>query len=245
MPDRFYLPRPTPLQVGASIPLPEAEAHHILRVLRMTDGADLIIFDGHGDEYSATLEVLGKRGAAAKLLDCRQINRELPRAVHIWTAIPKGERGAAMLEQLCELGAAAVHPLLLQRAVVKPAENTIDRYQRIVIAASKQCGRNILMQVHPASNLANALTQCRPAESILLHPNPDAPELGALLRDKLTQQAPCHLWIGPEGGCTPDELTQLTAHGMPCARFGASILRIGTAAVAAMALARGLLGAVE
>ena len=52
------------LAAGASVELPEAAAHHALRVLRLRDGEALTLFDGTGGEWRATIAVAGRRGAS-------------------------------------------------------------------------------------------------------------------------------------------------------------------------------------
>ena len=122
--------------------------------------------------------------------------------------LPKGDRGQFLIEKLTELGVSSFVPLRTRRSVVHPRDAKRERLERWVIEASKQCGRNALMQIAP---LADWSDYCRrpelPAARFLADP---AGQPGA----RLTGQPAMVLAVGPEGGWTDDE-TQIARMGYP------------------------------
>ena len=148
--------------------------------------------------------------------------------------LPKGDRAQFLVEKLTELGATSFVPLRTRRSVVHPRETRLDKLQRSVIEASKQCGRNVLLQVGPLTDWER---YCRgenlPALRLLAHPGGSAPP-GRGASDVA-------LAVGPEGGFTDDEVALAEAAGWQLVGLGPRILRAETAAITAMAVAAAVL----
>lgn len=234
MPHRCF--SDTPLE-GSSATLAGAEAHHLLHVLRARSGDEVVLFDGSGAEFAARVEQTGRSTVELALLAKHEIDRELAVAVTLGVALPKGDRQKWLVEKLTELGVRRLVPLETERGVAQPVAAAIDRLRRSVIEASKQCGRNRLMEIAAAQSLANFLQQAEPtAARWFAHPGGIA--LGQLLEAYVQQDAPgvC-VAIGPEGGFTDAEAACATAAGWQLVGLGERILRIETAAVALAALA--------
>ena len=77
------------------------------------------------------------------------VDRELSRKLVLGVALPKGDRQRWLIEKLVEVGVAHVVPLRTQYSVVHPEPRSLTKLQRFVIEASKQCGRNRLMEIAP------------------------------------------------------------------------------------------------
>src|SRR5262249_35683217 len=125
--------------------------------------------------------------------------RELGFRLEVAAPLPRGDRAQFLLEKLTELGATSFVPLQTARSVVQPREAKLERLQRHVIEASKQCGRNVLLRVGP---LTEWTAYCRreelPALRRVAHPGARA-EAPAAGQD-------CALAVGPEGGFTDEEI---------------------------------------
>ena len=141
---------------------------------------------------------------------------------------------AGLLDALVELGAAELVPLETRRGVAAPNDKALERLRRTVIEASKQCGRNRLMQIQPSADVA-ALGAAAPPDSLRLLADPQ----GAPIRSLLQGRPDAELWaaVGPEGGFDDAEKELLTAAGFAPAALGRSILRVETAAAALTAIA--------
>jgi 16S rRNA (uracil1498-N3)-methyltransferase len=225
MGDRFYTPHP--LARGEFV-LDGPEAHHLATVRRFTPGDRVTLFNGDGREYPAEVLSVGKKSVALTVLSVEEVNRELPFPLVVASAVPKGDRADFLIEKLTELGVTRFVPLVTERSVVQPKEAKVEKFDRMVIEASKQCGRNVLMQVS-ASMRWNDIVQLAdlPQHRCVLHPN------GIFAPGEGT--GPAVVAIGPEGGFTDAEVALATAQGWRRVSLGPRILRTETAAIAAAA----------
>lgn len=228
MADRFYTP--DPLAPG-EFTLTGADAHHLAAVRRFAIGDSVTLFNGDGAEYPAEVIAVGKKQVTLTVLRREQVNREVPFPVVVASALPKGDRADYLIEKLVEVGATRFVPLVTGRAVVIPKEGTVAKLERGVIEASKQCGRNVLMPVEPACELAEFVRRTDlPPLRLLLHTadgsGPPKPDAGGVV-----------FAVGPEGGFTPGEVADAVANGWRVASFGPRVLRVETAAVVAAAWA--------
>jgi 16S rRNA (uracil1498-N3)-methyltransferase len=145
MSDRFYVESSIG---GDSATLTGQEAVHVRRVLRARVGDRIQLFDGSGCEFAAQITELRKETVHCAILERQPHERELARPLVMGVALPKGERQRVLVEKLTELGVTALVPLITERSIVQPDEQTVSRLQRAVIEACKQCGRLRLMQIH-------------------------------------------------------------------------------------------------
>jgi len=223
--DRFY----TPDALGpGEYALTGPDAHHLAAVRRFAPGERVTLFNGDGNDYPAEVLSAGKKSVSLLVSAPVAANRELPFPLVVCAALPKGDRGDFLIEKLTELGATRFVPLLTARAVVQPKASAVEKFTRAVIEASKQCGRNVLMAVDPPQKWdAVAARTDLPAARFVLHTGPALPALAA--------GGGCALAIGPEGGFAPEEVELALAHGWRAASLGPRVLRVETAALAAVA----------
>lgn len=228
------------LSLGTDIELSERATRHA-QALRLQVGDALTLFDGSGDEWSATLSALSKRGGFATLQQCHDIGRESSLPVHLLQGVCAGDRMDIVLQKATELGVAAIQPISSLRSIVRlPAERQQRRqvhWQNVAIAACEQCGRNIIPRVAPSLSLAEYLSAA-PAEGLRIMLSPTGEHRLA----DIQRPASVSLLIGPEGGLAPDEIDLASLHGFISVRFGPRILRTETAPLAALAAMQSLWG---
>ncbi|WP_445657295.1 16S rRNA (uracil(1498)-N(3))-methyltransferase [Achromobacter sp. NCFB-sbj8-Ac1-l] len=232
-----------PLSAGARIALPDALAHHALRVLRLRAGESVVLFNGQGGEYPATLDVDGKAGfAQLGAFDPREA--ELAGRITLVQGLPSGDKMDWVVEKAVELGAARVCPIAAQRSVLQLSGPRLDKrvahWQRIAQSAAEQCGRNRLMTVDAPLALADWLALPADGLRLLCHPDADT-DLAGLLQTT-PGLASLTLLVGPEGGWSDKELAQAREAGVQTVRFGPRVLRTETAGLALIAAAGALLG---
>jgi 16S rRNA (uracil1498-N3)-methyltransferase len=151
--------------------------------------------------------------------------REYGFRLQVAAPLPKGDRAQFLLEKLTELGVTSFVPLQTIRSVVQPREAKLDKLQRHVIEASKQCGRNVLLQVQPLMTWSDYLRRTDlPTTRIMAHPLP-----GATIVRTCDDVA---LAVGPEGGFTDEEIAAARTSGWRVIDLGPRILRVETAAIA-------------
>ena len=129
------------------IALPPEEAHHAGSVLRLQVGESLVLFDGAGREAQARVSSASKKTVEVEIESVAEVNRESKRRLTIAIALPKGDRQKWLIEKCVELGVAQILPLDVERSVAKAEKQVVQRLERQVIEASKQCRRNTLMKI--------------------------------------------------------------------------------------------------
>lgn len=234
MAERFYVN--CPLEPGPAV-VAGPEAHHLTRVCRLHPGNLVYLFNGDGRDYRSTVQSASRDEVIVTVLEAIDVDRELPWTVEIAAPLPKGDRAQFLVEKLTELGVARYVPLRTQRTVVHPGDAKMEKLRRYVVEASKQCGRNILMEVQPAADWS--VYCCRKEATrhrYLAHPalEPEAP----------TTQLPWPVAgaelvfaVGPEGGFTEQEVAQARDQGWRALDLGVRILRVETAALSLAAWA--------
>ena len=221
------------LAAGDEITLTGDEAHHVA-VQRLRRGDALALFDGHGQVVRGVIEAIGRKDIRVK---ARERHREPPPRprLELYSAVPKGERLAVLLDMATQLGMARFTPLRWERSVTDPKPQARERWQRIFLEACKQSRRLHLPEIGPATEVVEAATHCRVAQVPLLvaHPIGDT-----YIADAFAGNTPDRiaLFVGPEGGLTDDEVEMLGMLDARFVRLGDAILRIETAAVALLAL---------
>jgi 16S rRNA (uracil1498-N3)-methyltransferase len=236
---RFFIPPEFAiLASGARLTLPEAAAHHAARVLRLTSGDAVTVFDGQGGEYAGVITA-SARNVEIKLGAFDAVERESPFAAELIQGISAGDKMDFTVQKAVELGATAIRPVVAERSVVKLAGERADKrvmhWQQIAIAACEQCGRNRVPPVMPiealARSLAASMTEKDPdLVRLLLSPRAEHP-----LRELPRPAGRVQLLIGPEGGFSESEELAARAAGFDMVSLGRRVLRTETAALGALA----------
>ena len=228
---RFHFPDRLP--AGGEVALPEALAHHALRVLRLLDGEAVVLFDGSGGEVDARLAVRGK-AVFARLGEARAVERESPLRIVLVQALASGDKMDWVVQKAVELGVHAIQPVQAERSVLRLAGERADRrqahWQQVAVAACEQCGRNRIPEVRPLQPLTHWLAAHRGALCYVLAPGGAA----SFAEEPALQQA-VHVLVGPEGGWSDAELAAFDAAGCRRVRLGPRVLRTETAGLAAIA----------
>ncbi len=223
MADRFYVN--CPLGPGP-VALTGPEAHHLATVLRARPGDAVCLFNGDGAEYPAVVAEVHKKQVALDVTGRHTPKRELDFRLEVAAPLPKGDRGDFLVEKLTELGVTRFVPLRTRRTVVHPKDARLDKLERAVVEASKQCGRNVLMEVGPPTAWEAYCTGADlPALRLVAHaggePVPAVDRAGGVA-----------VAVGPEGGFADEEVESARAAGWRVVGLGPRVLRVETAALA-------------
>jgi 16S rRNA (uracil1498-N3)-methyltransferase len=205
------------------------EAHHLLHVMRAKVGDELLVFDGSGAEYVARIERLSRSDAQLAILQRTEVDRELSFTLTLGIALPKGDRQKWLVEKAAELGVTRIVPLQTGRGVAQPTTSTLERLRRTVIEASKQCGRNRLLEISEAESI-DAFLRRAASSTVRVFAHPGSQTLSEVKLPPSAAEVYCA--IGPEGGFTDDEAAQAIAAGWQAVGLGPRILRVETAALA-------------
>lgn len=219
------------LEVGAD------KARYLGRVLRLRVGDPVIVFDGQGTAYSASIAALARSSATLSLHEASPSAGESPFKVHLVQGISRGERMDFVVQKATELGVNRITPLLTDRGVVKldsaRADKRREHWQKVAASACEQCGRARLPLLDAPARLDTWLGN-RPPQidtDIILRPG-SAQSLSVL---GIPASSACIL-IGPEGGFSDAENELADEAGFIPVSMGPRVLRTETAAAAALAI---------
>ena len=235
---RFHVPEAAP---GARVVLPEHTAHHAREVLRLRKGAAVLVFDGQGSEFTATLDEVTRKRVSARLGVPVETRPESPLRLVLALSALRGDRMELVLQKATELGVTAIWPVVTARtdAAARPAlKGSRDkRWDRVVTGAAEQCGRATVPHLEHTMTLDRLLEHPFASTKVALLEAGDRQPLGRLERPESLL-----LLVGPPGGFEPAEKERLLETGFSPISLGPRILRSETAAITAVALAQALWG---
>ena len=236
---RFYVPG-----LGAKdiVQLPEEEAQHLARVLRLRVGDSVAIFDGKGREATARVEAVTSRDVCVRVLLPRDPAPEALVAVTLAQALLKSDKMDRVIRDAVMLGATGLQPFVSRRSDVPMSAmkggGRQDRWQRAAVASAKQCGRAVVPPVRAATSFDELLTATPPTLRLMCV----EPGSGAEVVDLSTFEGPrpaeAMVIVGPEGGWDPEEMAAAQAAGVILVRVGARVLRADAAGAAVLSVLR-------
>lgn len=211
------------------------DAHKIVDVLRLREGAGVTVVDSGAQEFGASLEM--RDGNVSARLDTLQASgaRETVLEITLAQAIPKGQKLDFVIEKATELGIARLIPIRTARSVGDASPNKLERWRRLARSAAQQSGRTRIPEVESPLEW-NALLPRIAAFDIAIFAWELATEP---LRDALTRLGQARnvlVIVGPEGGFSHDEATAAIAAGACAVSLGARILRTETAPLALLSV---------
>lgn len=208
-------------------------SQHLCRALRMGPGDSLMLFDGTGGQYAATITEAGKKSVSVRTGALRATNTESPLPLHLGIAVSRGERMDWVVQKASELGVTEITPLFTARVEVKlageRAQKKLRHWQQVAISACEQSGRDVLPTIHAPSSVSDWLSDTHAECKLVLHHRADTGE-----RNQPPENVA--LLVGPEGGLSADEITAAEQAGFQSLRLGPRVLRTETAPLAAIAI---------
>jgi len=225
----------TPLSDGARVELDAGQANYLGTVLRLKEGAELLLFDGRSGEWLARIAEAGKKWMT---LSVERKTRRAETIPDVWLAFAPVKRTQTdwLIEKATELGAARLIPIMTQRTVAERVK--LERLEAIAIEAAEQCGRAILPEIAEPLPLARFLEQRDAGRTLYF-----ADEAGGEAVTDAFKPRPALILTGPEGGFTDEERHLIRAAPNSVAvSLGPRILRAETAALAALATYKAVAG---
>lgn len=220
-----------PIPANHTFQLDDNAYNHVVRVLRMKVGEDLILFDGSNHITPATIYEISKKALIVKTGSSIKEDRESPLNIHLGQVISRGEKMEFTIQKSVELGVSEITPLISERCGVKLDAERLEKkqqqWQKIIISACEQCGRNIIPIINPVVKLE---TWCQnlPDHGLKLNLHPKA--AGGI--NALSEEThKIHLLIGPEGGLSDAEIAMTHQYQFTDVLLGPRILRTETAAL--------------
>lgn len=216
--------------------LPDAAARHATRVLRLTAGHPLTLFNGDGNDYKATLQDVAGKSVSVRVLGHYVVAREAPWPLTLAQCLARGDKMDLVVQKATELGVTRIVPLLSERSGVRldaaRADKRLRHWQAVAAAACEQCGRARLPQVDMPQSLDAWLADLPTESGLRLALLPDSTRR---VRELAMPTNGAMLVVGPEGGLGERDMTALSASGFDGLSLGPRILRTETAGMAALA----------
>ncbi len=217
--DRFYSDR---IEDGKIILYGQGNEHAI-KVLRKRVGDLVAVFDGRGHEFIARIVEAGKKQSVLQIVE-EVPPREYPFHIAVAQALIKHNRWDWFLEKITEIGVKEIIPLLTEFAVVK-TQSKKERWEKIILSACKQSGRQIIPHLHNPMDIRQLIEHSRDYTTRLVA-HPGGIEIIEAPISERTLIA-----IGPEGGFSDEEVEKLEESGFVKVNLGNFILRSETAPV--------------
>ena len=219
-------------QLG-SLALGEDAAGHVGRVLRMKEGQEVLLFDGSGAEFPATITEVSKKNVTVDVTERIERSSESPLDLHLGQVISRGDKMEFTIQKSVELGVNTITPLISERCGVKldtkRFEKKLAQWQKIAIAACEQCGRNTVPVIRPVMQLEEWCSE--PSEALKLNLHPRAKYSINTLPEPINK---VRLLIGPEGGLSAEEIGMTEQYKFEETLLGPRVLRTETAALTAI-----------
>ena len=225
--------QPYTINQNSLITLDDNAFNHLIRVLRMKTEESITLFDGSNQITPAVIHEVNKKTVIVKTANSVLDNRESPLNIHLGQVISRGDKMEFTIQKSVELGVNTITPLLSERCGVKldqeRLEKKVQQWQKIVISACEQCGRNIIPCINPVMKLENWCANLTDSLKLNLHPKAEQ-GINQLPNDNKN----ISLLIGPEGGLSNEEISMTHQYQFTDILLGPRVLRTETAALTAI-----------
>ena len=225
--------QPYTINQNSLITLDDNAFNHLIRVLRMKTGESITLFDGSNQITPAVIHEVNKKTVIVKTANSVLDNRESPLNIHLGQVISRGDKMEFTIQKSVELGVNTITPLLSERCGVKldqeRLEKKVQQWQKIVISACEQCGRNIIPSINPVMKLETWCANLTDSLKLNLHPKAEQ-GINQLPNDNKN----ISLLIGPEGGLSNEEISMTHQYQFTDILLGPRVLRTETAALTAI-----------
>lgn len=217
------------------------DVNHIKNVLRMRNGEEILLSDGEKLEYKCQIAGLHEDEVVVDILYVQENGVELPSRIYLFQGLPKNDKMELIIQKAVELGVYEIIPVDTKRAVVKlDAKKEAakrKRWQSIAESAAKQSKRMVIPQIHPVMRFDEAVAY---ADNLDVRMIPyELAEDMAHTRAFLAHIEPGQsvgIFIGPEGGFTPEEVELAVSHQAEAITLGRRILRTETAGMTVLSI---------
>lgn len=221
------------------------DVKHIYKVLRLSEGEEIVLNDSEGTEYSAEIASISKQEVEVNILKKLNVNNESSVKIYLFQGLPKAQKMDLIVQKGTELGIMEFVPTITDRVDVKLKGDfkKLDRLNRIALEAAKQSKRSIVPKVVEPIEFEDVLNRIDSLDLVIV-PYENAENFGVktLINTfekegrNLKEIKTVGIFIGPEGGIEEDEIIKLREKGAYIVTLGNRILRTETAGFVAASL---------
>lgn len=226
------------------------DVNHIRNVLRMRTGEEISVgVAGEDKEYRCAIAKFGEDQILCDLLFIKEAGVESPAEIVLYQGLPKADKMEMIIQKCVELGAFRIVPVACSRCVVKldakKESSKIARWQSISEAAAKQSKRAVIPEISSVMSMKEAINEAKDMDvAVIPYELAEGMEATAQVFANISKlkavskegdKPKIAVFIGPEGGFTPEEVEQAEANGIRAISLGKRILRTETAGLAVLA----------
>ncbi len=226
---------------GDSIFLSIDKTHHILHVLRLNVGDQVKLFNNSGFEFIAKIIEVKKKAIRVEVGESSQCENESPLEIALYLAVSRGPHMDFSIQKAVELGVKVIIPIISEFSNVKLTGNRVDNkithWEKIIIGAAEQCGRNTLAELQSPMTFNESIHLDNNSKKLILHPG-----VGQTMSKINIKNSKLALMIGPEGGFSDEEFQKALDNNYIPVNLGPRILRTETAVVCSLSNAQQLWG---
>jgi 16S rRNA (uracil1498-N3)-methyltransferase len=226
---------------GDSIFLSIDKTHHILHVLRLHVGDQVKLFNNSGFEFIAKIIEVKKKAIRVEVGESSQCENESPLEIALYLAVSRGPHMDFSIQKAVELGVKVIIPIISEFSNVKltgaRVDNKITHWEKIIIGAAEQCGRNTLAELQSPMTFNESIHLDNNSKKLILHPG-----VGQTMSKINIKNSKLALMIGPEGGFSDEEFQKALDNNYIPVNLGPRILRTETAVVCSLSNAQQLWG---
>ena len=234
---RLFVPHD--LAAGVFFDADKSQSHYLAHVLRMAEGAELLVFNGRDGEWKASVKAVGKKAVQLSVEEQTRPQPETPDLIYAFAPLKVG-RLDYLVQKAVEMGAGVLQPTLTQHT--QAPKVPVEKYEANVIEAAEQCGVLAIPAVRQPVKLERLLAEWEKDRRLIFCDESAAGDNPLPILQSIEERK-LGLLVGPEGGFSEEERKMLTALPFVTAiPLGPRILRADTAAVAAMAVVQAMLG---
>ena len=234
---------------GSTAVLTDQEAHHIVKVLRLTSGTKVVLFDGSGSFFEAVLTRISPSRVESQIVSILpyiDTGEDASPKLHLAVGLLKGKKMDLVVQKITELGVESLHPFHSRYCIPKnQSDNRVPRLEKIALEACKQCNRPRPPSICPVQEYPDLLADSQGGGHdlrLIFWENRTGQKS---VRDIFTRRESIRsvmIIIGPEGGFSSKEIDQAVTAGFAPVTMGHRILRAETAAIAAVSIIQHELG---
>lgn len=229
---RFYIEQTIGNKPEVIVDSPEI-INQVRRVFRLKKGDSVILFDSSGSDYECVLGDSTDKVGHFNVVSSSKSVYMPTRDVILYAAITKKDTFEWIVEKATELGVTKIVPVLAERSEKKSLN--MERLHKISVEASEQCGRGNLPMIQPIVSLEEVLSGRDIEQRIVFHIDGQAFSSTEIFKTE-GEKSPIMIFIGPEGGWSPEEISTFHKHNMPIYSLGKQVLRAETAVISALSL---------
>lgn len=224
---RFYAPPEN--FIDHRISLDSEQSRHLRSVLRLQNGDEVRVFDGEGNEFLCIVQEInsGKQSSVLRILsESKPTSNESSLDLTLAVSLLKSDKFDLVLQKAVELGVSNFVPIITRRCDIKPKnfERKLERFEKIIIESSKQCGRAKLMKISELLDFEEFIETSEGAKILFSERNGED-------FSKIQSSKKITAVIGSEGGWEDSEIEFAKQNGFQIITLGGRILRAETAAI--------------